>query len=93
MWSRLSVEKSRDVGRKREDRVAIVVRGVEVLDLTLVGGEEEGDGDAPAAKAAASADPMDVVLDVVARHVKVDDEGDGLDIDAAGEEVGGDEDA
>ena len=73
----------------------LVVRQVERLvdDLPArqVGPVDERDGDTGGAGAAGAADPVDVVLLVVGAGV-VDDVGDALDVDAAGRDVGRDED-
>ena len=65
----------------------------EFLDLTevihvLVA--DEGDGAAVALGSGGAADTVDVVFYVVG-HVVVDDQSDVVDVDAAGEDVGGDE--
>ena len=57
--------------------------------LALIGADEQV-GDAVLAHASGPADPVDVVLRIVG-HVVVDDVADALDIDAAADDVGGDQ--
>ena len=65
----------------------------QVLDrgerLTLIGTDEQV-GDAVLAHPSGPADPVDIVLRIVG-HVVIDDVADALDIDAAADDVGGDQ--
>jgi hypothetical protein len=78
-----------DVHRHLVD--ASVVELFYVVQRALIVVSDKVDGDALAAKTAAATDSVDVVFPV-GREVVVDDERDLLDVDSAGEQVGGDED-
>ena len=61
----------------------------EVPDISL---SEEVDGDSLPSETSGTSDTVDVVLPV-GGEVEVNDEGDLLDVDTTGEQIGGDEDA
>ena len=65
---------------------------LDVVEVVLLIGSDEGDGEALLAGTARTADTVDVVLRVHG-HVEVDDVVNVGDVDAAGENVGGNEDA
>ena len=88
--SRDSSDEVGDVDRHLLD--LCVVELLDVLEVEDVALGQEVDGHALATEAARSADTMDVVL-AVGGQVVVDDEGDLLHVDAAGQQVGGDEHA
>ena len=63
---------------------------LDVVDLKEFAAGDEGDGASAASGASGAADAVDVIFDVV-REVVVENDFDIFDVDAAGGDVGGDE--
>lgn len=72
--------------------VLLLTEALDVLHVGDVARGDEVDRDSLAAETTRATNAVDVVL-AVGGEVEVDDQGDLLDVDAAGQEIGGDEDA